>query len=180
MQAINEKLAEIPSDRGPQLRYDPPGYSNFTQRHYREQQIDALNAEKKDIKGGFDKRLDKELVDSDPQTMRNVKDTADIHLGDNSFKSLTKEEFKEELKKSKDIDKSQDAARKLASDSRATPIKEGKDESQTGAVKGEKPMTMASRFTMNYTMELNRVKDKNIETPNQSKEKSKDIDLDRG
>ena len=181
---IEQQIGAVPRDKGPQLNYSPPGYGRPSQLGNRERRIYELNQEKEKVKGDFSTRMYKELAGVDAKTAKNIRDTVDIHLGNSPYKAMTNKELADENGKTKDISKSQDFIRKIASNYRAIPEKTAPAEKEKAAPKPpdkqeNKPMSMPGRVTVNYTNELNRAEGKGTGTPEKSPEKSKGIDKDQ-
>lgn len=81
---IDDQIENLPKDKGPQLAFRPPGYTdpNFTAN--REQLVTQLRERQSMVKESFNQTMERRLGSSEPQSANQIRKTVDYQLNNNS------------------------------------------------------------------------------------------------
>lgn len=96
---IDDQIENLPKDKGPQLAFRPPGYTDPNVSPNREQLISQLKDRQTIVKGDFNNLLEQRLANRDPQTAKQIRDTADYQLNNNSARKKSFDRSFEHMEK---------------------------------------------------------------------------------
>ncbi|OKS88179.1 hypothetical protein [Mucilaginibacter polytrichastri] len=114
---IDNLLSNIPADRGLRFDFSPPGTRNNDQINQSRRK--ELLERKVYIQDTVRAKVENTLSGIDPKKAKQVRDTVEIHIGDNDFKNLNRFQLKDARSAERDFNTSGDYMAKRASDERA-------------------------------------------------------------
>ncbi|HVW96119.1 MAG TPA: hypothetical protein VHA56_09145 [Mucilaginibacter sp.] len=110
---IDNQLGQLPPDRGyrPGLRPKNYGDPAGNQRELRSQ----LENQKNEVRKEFDEKLEPQLSNADPKLAAKVRNSVNVHLGDNAFKDMNQKQLNDVKGEAKSMDYSQEFLNKRLS-----------------------------------------------------------------
>jgi hypothetical protein len=105
---FDERINNMPNDKGPELSYNPPGFMKSRQIGSRDQMINSLEKAKTQLKTEIWQEIDQDLKGNNSALSKQVRDMACEEIYPNIYNSLDETQKKGEKGKSKDIEQSQD------------------------------------------------------------------------
>jgi hypothetical protein len=115
---FDERINNMPNDKGPELSYNPPGFMKSRQIGSRDQMINSLEKAKTQLKTEIRQEIDQDLKGGNSALSKQVRDMVREEIYPNIYNSLDETQKKGEKGKSKDIEQSQDFMAALLKNSR--------------------------------------------------------------
>ncbi|TFF36170.1 hypothetical protein [Mucilaginibacter psychrotolerans] len=183
---IDAWMEGIPKDKGlkPDYNltdYNPPGTSKPTPD--RAGMVKQLEDRKTVIRQGFNEKLEKNLVNTDPKTAKNVREAVEINLSDSKFRKMDRGQVKEQQTGTKSPQLSEDFMNKTLANYRVAKANPAPAQDASKNV-DPKNLPASDRFmqSLNYTKELDQADASPDKTPDKSDApvpEMDDTDLDK-
>ncbi|RYZ84992.1 MAG: hypothetical protein EOP04_16875 [Proteobacteria bacterium] len=176
LKQIDEQIKNIPKDQGPTLKYNPPNFVGRVIPGSRARSIAALEAKQSQIKADTLAKTEADTRNGDNRSGRVIRDTVRETLYPNPYRTLTKEERREEKSTIKEIEQSQDymdAELVARAAERKTAQKETVSKPED---KGKESLSMSARFSL--SLGYTKASEKSDRPPTPTRDRVPDKDRD--